>query len=94
MDESKYMDNPTATAALRGVLGDQVLLIDGNNLMPALKGEGEWPTKSFIYWTDGGSVAALRLAGGRQVCRSLSRPPRSDRSYLADERQEIGRAHV
>ena len=34
--------------------------IDGNNLMPALKGEGEWPTKSFIYWTDGGSVAALR----------------------------------
>ena len=35
--------------------------IDGNNLMPALKGEAEWPTKSFIYWTDDGSVAALRF---------------------------------
>ncbi len=34
--------------------------IDGYNLMPALKGEGEWPRKEFIYWTDDGSVAALR----------------------------------
>ncbi|PZQ96677.1 MAG: arylsulfatase [Cereibacter sphaeroides] len=34
--------------------------IDGNDLGPALRGEGEWPTKSFIYWTDDGSVAALR----------------------------------
>lgn len=24
-------------------------------------GEGEWPRKEFIYWTDDGSVAALRL---------------------------------
>jgi arylsulfatase A-like enzyme len=34
--------------------------IDGYNLMPSLKGEGEWPRKEFIYWTDDGSVAALR----------------------------------
>jgi len=34
--------------------------IDGYNLMPALKGEGEWPRKEFLYWTDDGSVAALR----------------------------------
>jgi arylsulfatase A-like enzyme len=34
--------------------------IDGYNLMPALKGEGEWPRNEFIYWTDDGSVAALR----------------------------------
>jgi arylsulfatase A-like enzyme len=34
--------------------------LDGYNLMPALKGEGEWPRKEFIYWTDDGSVAALR----------------------------------
>ena len=34
--------------------------LDGYNLIPALKGEGEWPRKEFIYWTDDGSVAALR----------------------------------
>jgi arylsulfatase A-like enzyme len=34
--------------------------IDGYDLMPALKGEGAWPHKAFIYWTDDGSVAALR----------------------------------
>ena len=34
--------------------------LDGYNLIPALKGEGEWPRKDFIYWTDDGSVAALR----------------------------------
>ena len=34
--------------------------LDGYNLMPALKGGGEWPRKEFIYWTDDGSVAALR----------------------------------
>ncbi|MFZ5876592.1 MAG: arylsulfatase [Nitrospirota bacterium] len=34
--------------------------IDGYNLLPALKGEGPWPRKEFIYWTDDGSVAALR----------------------------------
>jgi arylsulfatase A-like enzyme len=34
--------------------------VDGYNLLPALSGEGEWPRKSFIYWTDGAEVAALR----------------------------------
>jgi len=35
--------------------------LDGYNLLPALKGEGQWPRQEFIYWTDDGSVAALRL---------------------------------
>jgi arylsulfatase len=35
--------------------------LDGYNLMPFLKGEvAEWPRNEFIYWTDDGSVAALR----------------------------------
>lgn len=34
--------------------------LDGYNLLPALKGESEWPRKEFIYWTDDGNVAALR----------------------------------
>jgi arylsulfatase len=34
--------------------------LDGYNLMPALKGEAEWPRKEFLYWTDGGDLAALR----------------------------------
>jgi arylsulfatase len=35
--------------------------LDGYNLMPFLKGEvKESPRQSFIYWTDDGSVAALR----------------------------------
>ncbi|MEQ8700200.1 MAG: arylsulfatase [Bauldia litoralis] len=35
--------------------------LDGYDLAPALKGEAEWPRKEFIYWTDDGSVAALRF---------------------------------
>lgn len=34
--------------------------LDGYNLLPALKGQAEWPRHEFIYWTDDGSVAALR----------------------------------
>jgi arylsulfatase len=34
--------------------------LDGYDLGPALKGQGEWPRKEFIYWTDDGSVAAIR----------------------------------
>jgi arylsulfatase len=34
--------------------------IDGYNLLPALRGQAEWPRKEFLYWTDDGSVAALR----------------------------------
>ena len=34
--------------------------LDGYNLLPAFKGEADWPRHEFIYWTDDGSVAALR----------------------------------
>jgi arylsulfatase len=34
--------------------------LDGYNLLPAFKGEGQWPRKEFLYWTDDGNVAALR----------------------------------
>jgi arylsulfatase len=34
--------------------------LDGYNLLPALKNGGEWPRHEFLYWTDDGSVAALR----------------------------------
>jgi arylsulfatase len=34
--------------------------LDGYDLGPALKGQAPWPRKDFIYWTDDGSVAALR----------------------------------
>lgn len=35
--------------------------LDGYNLLPNFKGETkDWPRKEFIYWTDDGSVAALR----------------------------------
>ena len=34
--------------------------LDGYDLGPALRGETAWPRKEFIYWTDDGSVAALR----------------------------------
>jgi arylsulfatase A-like enzyme len=35
--------------------------LDGYDLLPSFKGETkEWPRREFIYWTDDGSVAALR----------------------------------
>jgi arylsulfatase len=34
--------------------------LDGYNMLPAFKGEGAWPRKEFLYWTDDGNVAALR----------------------------------
>ena len=34
--------------------------LDGYNLLPALKGEAEWPREEFLYCTDDGSVAAVR----------------------------------
>jgi arylsulfatase len=34
--------------------------LDGYDLGPALRGEAAWPRREFIYWTDDGSVAALR----------------------------------
>jgi arylsulfatase len=43
-------------------IGDRTYKVhlDGYDLAPALKGEGAWPRREFIYWTDDGSVAALR----------------------------------
>ncbi len=34
--------------------------LDGYNLMPAFQGQGEWPRREFLYWTDDGNVAGLR----------------------------------
>ena len=56
-------DKTAKEALLKGrTIGDRSykVHIDGYDLGPALKGEGEWPRKEFIYWTDDGSVAALR----------------------------------
>jgi len=39
---------------------DYKVHLDGHDLRPALEGKGDWPRKEFIYWTDDGSVAALR----------------------------------
>ena len=56
--------NPNATEQL--LKGSKIggktykVHIDGYNLIPALKGEAPWPRKEFLYWTDDGSVAALR----------------------------------
>ena len=56
--------NPDAKEQLlKGAkLGDRdyKVHLDGHNLLPALKGEEAWPRQDFIYWTDDGSVAALR----------------------------------
>jgi arylsulfatase len=43
-------------------IGDRAYKVhlDGYNLLPALKGEAAWPREEFLYWTDDGSVAALR----------------------------------
>jgi len=34
--------------------------LDGYDLRPAIEGKADWPRNEFIYWTDDGSVAALR----------------------------------
>jgi arylsulfatase A-like enzyme len=39
---------------------DYKVHLDGYDLGPALAGKAEWPRKEFLYWTDDGSVAALR----------------------------------
>jgi arylsulfatase len=41
--------------------------LDGYNLLPALKGEAPWPRQEFLYWTDDGSVAALRYGNWKMV---------------------------
>jgi len=51
---------------------DYKVHLDSYNLMPALKGEAAWPRKEFLYWTDDGSVAALRY--GNWKCSFLKQP--------------------
>ena len=43
-------------------VGDKTFKVhlDGYDLGPALRGEAPWPRQEFLYWTDDGSVAALR----------------------------------
>jgi arylsulfatase A-like enzyme len=43
-------------------IGDRTYKVhlDGHDLGPALRGQAPWPRRDFIYWTDDGSVAALR----------------------------------
>ncbi len=46
---------------VKAINRDYKVHLDGYNLLPYLKGESkQWPRKEFIYWTDDGSVAALR----------------------------------
>jgi arylsulfatase len=56
--------NTTAVEDLRKgqTVGDRSYKVhlDGYDLGAALKGEAPWPRREFIYWTDDGSVAALR----------------------------------
>ena len=49
-------------AAAGHEVGDRTYKVhlDGYDLMPALKGEAEWPRNEFLYWTDDGNMAALR----------------------------------
>jgi len=56
-------DATVKEALLKGKkVGDMTYKVhlDGYDLGPALRGQGEWPRKEFLYWTDDGSVAALR----------------------------------
>jgi arylsulfatase len=55
-------DNIKAELLKGKTLGDTTFKVhlDGYNLLPALKGEGAWPRKEFLYWTDDGNIAALR----------------------------------
>jgi arylsulfatase A-like enzyme len=46
---------------------DYKVHIDGYDLGPALRGESPWPRREFIYWTDDGSVAALRYDQWKMV---------------------------
>src|SRR5688572_3463074 len=41
--------------------------LDGYDLGPALAGKAQWPRKEFLYWTDDGSVAALRHGHWKMV---------------------------
>jgi len=56
-------DTTSPTTLLKGMkIADRTYKVhlDGYDLGPALRGQAPWPRKEFIYWTDDGSVAALR----------------------------------
>jgi len=56
-------DTASPTALLKGMkIADRTYKVhlDGYDLGPALRGQAPWPRHEFIYWTDDGSVAALR----------------------------------
>jgi arylsulfatase len=63
--------NPTASADLQKGLTiggrSYKVHLDGFDLGPALRGQAAWPRTSFIYWTDDGSVAALRHGNWKMV---------------------------
>lgn len=47
---------------------DYKVHLDGYNLLPGLTGDvEEWPRKEFFYWTDGGSLCALRYGRWKLV---------------------------
>ena len=47
---------------------DYKVHLDGYNLLPGLQDENvEWPRKEFFYWTDGGSLCALRYGRWKMV---------------------------
>lgn len=47
---------------------DYKVHLDGYNLVPGLTGaDVEWPRKEFFYWTDGGSLCALRYGRWKMV---------------------------
>ena len=48
------------TIGVYGVVAGIVRLDDGGLYLTHKTGEGAWPRREFIYWTDDGSVAALR----------------------------------
>ena len=55
--------NPTETLLKGANVGGKTYKVhlDGYDIAPALRGEAkDWPRKEFIYWTDDGSVAAIR----------------------------------
>ena len=63
-------DTTSQEALLTGLkIGDRTFKshLDGFNLIPALTEAAEWPRKSFIYWTDGGEVAALRYGNWKST---------------------------
>jgi arylsulfatase len=41
--------------------------LDGYNLLPALKGEAEWPRHEFFFWSDDGNITGLRYDQWKMV---------------------------